>query len=133
MFIFKFNTQGNIRIIFLLRLSGIFCIFTRLVFCRSIQFSNTVVIVRNEWRYVFAYSMHFCSSSHYVIWQAFCSLSHQHTLIGIFDIVSWFFQQFLLTFLHRPALHLFQVSTLRARSFAVVSAAVPWSLSCFTL
>ena len=35
---------------FLLRLSGIFCIYTRLDFCISIQFSNTVVTVRNESR-----------------------------------------------------------------------------------
>ena len=100
MFICKFNTLGNIRIMFLLRLSGIFCIYTRLVFCISIQFSNTLVTVRNESRQILAYLMHFCSSSRYVMWQTFYSLSHPHILVSIFGIASWFFQQF---FPHVPA------------------------------
>ena len=66
-FVCKFNTLGNIRIMFLLRLSGIFCIYTRLVFCISIQFSDTVVTVRIESRQILAYLMHCCSSSRYVM------------------------------------------------------------------
>ena len=132
MFICQFNSLGNIRIMFLLRLSGIFCIYTRLVFCISIQFSNTLVTVRNESRQILAYLMHFCSSSRYVMWETFYSLSHPHILVSIFGIASWFFQQqFFHTFQHQPALHLFQVSALCTRLFVVVFAEVPWSLSCF--
>ena len=116
---------------FLLRLSGIFCIYTRLVFCISIQFSNTLMTVRNESREILSYLMHFCSSTRYVRCQTFCSLSHPHILVSIFGIVSWFFQQqFFYTFQHQRALHLFEVSALCTRFFVVVFAAVPWSLSC---
>ena len=116
---------GNMTVLFLLRVSGIFCIYTRLVFyisiqltvCSydvtytfqsestlysclnvkkllawhsiSIQFSNAVVTVRNESRKTLEYLMHFCSSSHYVMWQAFYSLSHPHILVTIFSIVFW--------------------------------------------
>ena len=119
MFICQFNSLGNIRIMFLLRLSGIFCIYLCLVLCVSIQSSNTVMTVRNESRQILAYLMHFCSSSCYVMWQAFCNLSHPHILVSIVGIASWFFQQqFFLTFQHRPALHLFQVSALCARVFS---------------
>ena len=112
----KFNILGNIRIMFLLCLFRIFCIYTRLVFCISIQFFNTVVTLRNESRQILEFLMHFCSSSRYVMWQAFCSLRYPHIVASIFDVAFWFFQQqFFFTFQHRPALHLFQVSALFAR------------------
>ena len=50
--------------------------------------------LRNESKYILAYLIHFCSSSRYVMWQAFCSLSHPHVLVSVFGIASWFFQQF---------------------------------------
>ena len=134
MFICKFNMLSNNRIMFSLCLSGIFCIYMHLVFCTSIQFSNTVVTVTNESRYILPYLMHFCSSSRYLMWQALCSLSHQHILVSIFGIASWFFSAVLfLTIQHRPALRLFQVSALCIRFFVVVCSAIIWSLSCFTL
>ena len=98
-----------------------FCIYTRLVFCISIQFSNTGVTLRNESRQILECLMHFCSSSCYVMWQPFSSLSNLHILVSIFGIAFWFFQQhFFLTFQHRLGLHLFQVSGPFARFFVVV-------------
>ena len=82
----------NIRM-FLLHLSSMLCTYTHLVFCTSIHFSNTLVTVRNKSRQILAYLMHFFSSSHYIMKQAFCSLSHPHILVSIFSIASWFFQQ----------------------------------------
>ena len=65
------------------------------------------------------------SSSRYVIWQAFCSLSHPHILVSIFGIAFWFFQQqFFIVFQHRPTLHLFQIS-------AFVSSFLQWLLQQF--
>ena len=78
MFIYKFNVLGNIRMLFLLRLSGIFCIYTHLVFYISIQFSNTVVNVRNESRNILEYLTHFCRSSRYVMRQALLQSSTTH-------------------------------------------------------
>ena len=131
MFICNFNTLDNIRMMHLLRLSGIFCIYTRLIFSISIQFSNKVVTIRNESQ-ILEYLLHFCSSSRYVMWQVFCSLSHPLILVSIFDTAFWFFQQqFFITFHHRPVLHLFQICTLCAKFFVVAFVAVPWSLSCF--
>ena len=85
---------GNIRILFLLLLSGIFCIYMRLdmhlVFSISIQFSNTVVTVRNEPRKILEHLMHFCYRSHYVMCKSFLqtqpftytSKYFQHCLFG---------------------------------------------------
>ena len=75
---------GNIRILFLLRLSGIFCMYMHLVFSIASSFSNTVATVRNESRKILEYLMHFCNSSCYVMWQAFYSLSHLHIQWSIF-------------------------------------------------
>ena len=133
MFICNFNTLGNIRKMLWFRLSGIFCIYTRLIFSTSVQFSNTVMTVRNESTQILEYLLHFCSSSRYVMWQVFCSLSHLLILVSIFDTAFWFFQQqFFITFQHRLVLHLFQIDTLCAKFFVVAFVAVPWSLSCFT-
>ena len=82
MFICKFNMLGNTRILFLLQLPGIFCIYMHLDFSISIQFSNAVVTVRNESRNILEYLMYFCSR--YVMWQAFYSLSHPYILVSIF-------------------------------------------------
>ena len=132
MFICNFNTLDNIRMMHLLRLSGIFCIYTRLIFSISIQFSNKVVTIRNESQ-ILEYLLHFCSSSRYVMWQVFCSLSHPLILVSIFDTAFWFFQQqFFITFHHRRVLHLFQICTLCTKFFVVAFVVVPWSLSCFT-
>ena len=62
-----FNILGNIRIMFLLCLFRIFSIYTHPVFCISIQFSNTVVTLRNESRQILEFLMHFCSSLRYVM------------------------------------------------------------------
>ena len=102
-----------------------------LVFCISIQFSNTVATVRNEPRQILEYLMCFCSSSCYVISPAFCSLSHPHIPVSIFSTAFWFQHQFFLMFQHRPALHLFQVSVLSVRFLVVTFEGVSWSLSCF--
>ena len=48
------------------------------VFCISMQFSNTVVTVRNKSRKALKYLIHCCSSSRYVIWQAFCTVLAIH-------------------------------------------------------
>ena len=135
MFICKFNRLGNIKMLecFLLRLSGIFCIYTRLVLCRSIEFFNTVVTVRNESRQILAYLMHFCSN-HVIL----CDRLFAVLAIHLYQKVFWalplvFFSIFFIMFQHRPALHLFQVSALCATFFVVVSSAVPWSLPYFTL
>ena len=56
-----------------------------------------------------------------------------YAMVSIFGTASWFFQQqFLLTFQHWPALHFFQIFTLRAKFFVVAFAGVSWSLSRFT-
>ena len=74
-----------------------------LVFCTSIQFSNTAVTIRNESKQIFEYLMYFFSL--YVMWQTFCSCSLAHILASIFSTALQLFQQqFFLKFQHRPAL-----------------------------
>ena len=132
MFMCKFNILGNIRIMFLLCLFRIFCIYTRLVFCISIQFSNTVVTLRNESRQILEFLMHFCSSSRYVMWQAFCSLRYPHIVASIFDVAFLIFSA--VVFPHIPAQSssspLSSFCTFR-QVFVVVFEAVSWSLSYF--
>ena len=101
MFICKFNRLGNIKMLecFLLRLSGIFCIYTRLVLCRSIEFFNTVVTVRNESRQILAYLMHFCSN-HVILCDRLFAVLAIHLYQKVFSALPLVF--FSIFFYHVP-------------------------------
>ena len=91
---------GNIRILLLLLLSGIFCIYMHLdmhlVFSIGIQFSNTVVTVKNESRKILEHLMHFCYSSHYVMCKGFLQTQPiTYTSKYFAALPFWLLQQFL--------------------------------------
>ena len=77
--IWKFNTLGNKLVIGIGFITLVlYILYIQASSFTGIQFSNTVVTVKNESIKTLEYLMHFCSSSGYAMWQAFCTVLVTH-------------------------------------------------------